>query len=95
MPAAGNARCKYAARIDTDFRDEFVDHPRHESDVVDFELVRAVVADGVARVPVALVPIRIDDREASFVRKALEPRKAWFTSCRTRIFQPDFPNQIA
>jgi len=50
--------CKYAARIHTDFGDEFVDHSRYESDVVDVELVRAVVADDVARVPVALVSIR-------------------------------------
>src|SRR5215472_4671217 len=62
MPAARNASCKYGAWIDTEFGDELVDHPRHESDVVDVELVRAVVADDVARVPVALVPIRIDDR---------------------------------
>ena len=54
MPAAGNARRKYAFRIDADFGDEFVDHPRHESDVVDFELVRAVVANDNAPVPVAL-----------------------------------------
>jgi len=72
MTATGNAARKHAARIDTDFGDELVDHPRHESHVVDVELVRAVLTDNVTRVPIALVPIGIDDRKAAFVGKAFE-----------------------
>ena len=41
--------------------------------IVDVELVRAVIADHVAPVPIALVPVGIDEREAAFVGKALEP----------------------
>ena len=72
MTATGNAGRKHAVPIDTDFSDERVDHPRQEPHVVDVESVRAVVTDNVARVPIALVPIGIDDRKAMFVRKALE-----------------------
>ena len=71
--ATGTAGRKHAARVDTDFGDELVDHPRQEPHVVDVELVRAVVTDNAARVPIALVRIGIDDRKAMFVGKALEP----------------------
>ena len=61
---------------------------RQESDVVDVEPVRAVVADDVARVPVALVPIRIDDRKTMFVRKALEPISRLYSHLRTVFPEP-------
>jgi hypothetical protein len=73
MAATGNADCQHPAPIDADFGDELVDHPRQKSHVVDVQLVRAVIADNVARVPIAFVPIRIDDCKATFIRKALEP----------------------
>src|SRR5438132_11748592 len=83
MTAPGNAGRKHAARIDTDFGDELVDHPRQEPHVVDIELVRAVVTDNIAGVPIALVSIWIDDRKAMFVRKALEPIPGPDSSLRT------------
>ena len=70
--ATGNAGRKHAVRIDTDFADELVDQPGQESHIVDVEFVRAVVADNIARVPIAVVGIGIQDRKATFVGKAVE-----------------------
>ena len=71
MTATGNAGRKHAPWIDTDFGDDLVDHRRQEPHVVNVELVRAVVTDNVARVPIAFVPIGIDDCKSMFVGKAL------------------------
>src|SRR5207248_536797 len=73
VTTTGNAGRKHATSIDTDFGNELVDHRRQESHVVNVELVRAVIPDNVARVPIAFVPIGIDDGKAMFVGKALEP----------------------
>src|SRR3954468_17274000 len=83
MAATGSAGRKHAVPIDTDFGDELVGDPRQKSNVVDAQLVRSVITDDVARVPIALVPIGIDDRKALFVRKALEPIPRRFSHVRT------------
>jgi hypothetical protein len=53
LPAAN------ATRVDADFADKLVGHPRQETNVVDVEPVRADVTDNVAYVPVTLIRIGI------------------------------------
>ena len=57
------------SRIDTDFIDELVDHPRQESHVVDVAPVCTVVTDDAAYVPIALLRIGIEDRQAHVRRR--------------------------
>ncbi len=70
--AAGTTGREHATRVDPHFADEFVDHRRQETNVIDTAPVGPNLLSDCANVPVAVIRIRIDHCKAMRVRKAVK-----------------------